>query len=51
MFGYHPKASYQPNGGRHLQILSGKDLYKQTIIVGVTENDTFDSDDTSPQGF
>ena len=30
MFRYNPKANYQPNGGRYLQILSGKDLYKQT---------------------
>ena len=33
MFRYNPAANYQPNGGRYLQILSGKDLYKQTIIV------------------
>ena len=33
MFRYNPKANYQPNGGRYLQILSGKDLYKQTIAV------------------
>ena len=33
MFRYNPKANYQPNRGRYLQILSGKDLYKQTIVV------------------
>ena len=33
MFKYNQKANYQPNGGRYLQILSGKDLYKQTIVV------------------
>ena len=33
MFRYNPKANYQPNGGRYLQILAGKDLYKQTIVV------------------
>ena len=33
MFRYNPKANYQPNGSRYLQILSGKDLYKQTIVV------------------
>ena len=33
MFRYNPKANYQPNGGRYLQILSGKDLYKPTIVV------------------
>ena len=41
MFRYDPKANYQPNGGRYLQILSGKDLYKQTIVVSAMENDTF----------
>ena len=39
MFKYNPKANYQPNGGRYLQILSGKDLYKQTIVV--SKDDTF----------
>ena len=33
MFRYNPAANYQPNGGWYLQILSGKDLYKQTIVV------------------
>ena len=33
MFRYNLKATYQPNGGRYLRILSGKDLYKQTIVV------------------
>ena len=42
MFRYNPKANYQPNGGRYLQILSGKDLYKQTIVVSAgTHDDTF----------
>ena len=41
MFRYNPKANCQPNGGRYLQILSGKDLYKQTIVVSAMENDTF----------
>ena len=35
------KANYQPNGGRYLQILSGKDLFQQTIVVSAMENDTF----------
>ena len=39
MFIYIPAANYQPNGGRYLQILSGKDLYKQTIVV--SKDDTF----------
>ena len=41
MFRYNPKANYQPNGGCHLQILSGKDLYKQTIVVSAGTHDTF----------
>ena len=39
MFRYNSKANYQPNGGRYLEILSGKDLYKQTIVV--SSKDTF----------
>ena len=41
MFRYNPAANYQPNGGCYSQILSGKDLYKQTIVVSTMENDTF----------
>ena len=41
MFRYNSKANYQPNGGRYLQILSGKDLYKQTIVVSAGTHDTF----------
>ena len=42
MFKYNPKANYQPIGGRYLQILSGKDLYKQTIVVSAgSHGDTF----------
>ena len=41
MFRYNLKANYQPNGGRYLQILSGKDLYKQIIVVSAMKNDTF----------
>ena len=40
MFRCNPKANYQPNGGRYLQILSGKDLYKQTMVMSGT-HDTF----------
>ena len=39
MFRFNPAANYQPNGGRYLQILSGKDLYEQTIVV--SSKDTF----------
>ena len=41
MFRYNPEANYQPNGGCYLQILSGKDLYKQTIAVSAGTYDTF----------
>ena len=41
MFRYNPAANYQPNGGRYLQILSGKDLYKQTIVVSAGTHDSF----------
>ena len=39
MFRYNPAANYQPNGGRYFQILSGKDLYEQTMVV--SDRDTF----------
>ena len=41
MFRYNPKTNYQPNGGRYLQILSGKDLYKQTIVMSAGTHDPF----------
>ena len=41
MFRYDLKANYQPNGGHYLQILSGKDLYKQIIVVSAGTHDTF----------
>ena len=41
MFRYNPAANYQPNGGQYLQVLSGKDLYKQTIVVSAGDDDTF----------
>ena len=46
MFRYNQNANYQPIGGRYLQILSGKDLYKQTIVVR-----TGDTRDTFPARF
>ena len=39
MFRYNPSANCQPNGGQYLQILSGKDLYKQEIVISA--RDTF----------
>ena len=41
MFTYNPAANYQPNRGRYLQVLSGKDLCKQMIVISTMENDTF----------
>ena len=41
MFRYNPAANYQPNGGHYLQILSGKYLYKQTIVVSAGTHDMF----------
>ena len=41
MFRYNPKANYQPYRGRYLQILSGKYLYKQTIVMSAGTHDTF----------
>ena len=38
MFRYNSKANYQPNGGFYLQILSGKDLYKQMIVVSAGDD-------------
>ena len=37
--GHKSSANYQPSGGRYLQIISGKDLYNQIIIV--IGDDTF----------
>ena len=51
MFRSNAKANYQPNGGQYFQILSGKDLYKQTIVISVRGTDTFSSDDTFPVSF
>ena len=38
MFRYNPNTKHEPNGGRYLQILLGKDLYKQTIVVSKNNN-------------
>ena len=42
IYGYNPNVSYEPNGGRHLQIMSAIDLYIQNITV-VEHNDHSDS--------
>ena len=52
MFRYNPAANFQPNGGCYLQILSGKDLYKQTIVISVRGMAKASSkDDTFPVRF
>ena len=38
-FQHNPSAKYKPSGGQYLQIMSGKDLYNQTIVV--SSADTF----------
>ena len=37
IYRYNPNASYKPNGGTYLQIMSAKDLYIQNVTVA--END------------
>ena len=33
IYKYNPNVSYEPNGGRYLQLISAKDLYIQNITV------------------
>ena len=33
IYRYNPNASYEPNEGRNLQLMSAKDLYIQNITV------------------
>ena len=33
IYRYNPDASYKPNGGRYLQLITAKDLYIQNITV------------------
>ena len=51
MFRYNPAANYQPNGGRYLQVLSGKDLYKLTIVISTRGMANANSKDTFPARF
>ena len=37
IYKYNPDASYKPNGGTYLQLITAKDLYIQNITVA--END------------
>ena len=39
MFRYNPAATHQPNEGCYLQVLSGKDLYEQMIVM--SDKNTF----------
>ena len=39
IYRYNPEASYKPNGGRYLRLMSAKDLYIQNITV--SEHDSF----------
>ena len=43
MFRYNPATNYQTNRGHYFQVLSGQDLYKQTIVIsaGGGSKDTF----------
>ena len=45
MFQHNPNAKYEPNGGRFLQKITRKDLYKQKIVVSAKDSDSFDADD------
>ena len=38
IYKYNTGASYEPNGGRYLQIMSSKDLYIQNITVAEHDN-------------
>ena len=51
MFRYNSKTNYQPNGGRYLQVLSRKDLYKQTIVISTGSAAKANSKDTFPARF
>ena len=51
MFRYNRDANYQPNGGRYLQILSGKDLYKQAIVISISRPLGRSARDTFPVRF
>ena len=51
MFRYNSKAKYQPNGGRYLQVLSGKDPFKQRIVVSTEGVAKASSKDTFPARF
>ena len=33
IYRYNPDATYEPNGGRYLQLITAKDLYIQNVTV------------------
>ena len=43
IYKYNPDASYKPNGGRYLQLITAKDLYIQNITVVEHDDDHSDS--------
>ena len=43
IYRYNPDASYEPNEGRYLQIISAKDPYIQNINVAEHDDDHSDS--------
>ena len=51
MFKHNLKAKYEPNKGQYLEIMSGKDLYNQTIVISIKENNIFNSNDAFPMSF
>ena len=51
MFRYNPNTNYQPNGGQYLQILLGKDLYKQKIVISTSRPLSHSARDTFPVRF
>ena len=51
MFRHNPEAKYEPNGGRFLQRLTAKDLYRQQIVVSAKGLDSFDADDQFTANF
>ena len=40
IYGYNPNASYEPNEGRYLQLMSAKDLYIQNITMAEYDSHT-----------
>ena len=51
MFQYNLNTKYETNGGQNIQILSSKELYKQTIVISSRVTNTFSSDNTFPASF